>query len=242
VNGEYQGKVALKWKRGDWWNVVLRKGRSERYLRTLKIDPSNFNLDCERLKRLIDRPLRRVFRRYECYSGPDLWFWSNLPERGFKVLDLGGYSIWVRVGRRRLTYSLCLCDGYRIVRGLKYLSREEAFRLRRLIYASYPPATEEEIRSYLRRLGIDVPETKPKTETEPSFRPNVEDEGYGGLAQDLLEDGELLEEVYDALEDGDIERAAWLLGSRKEAEELGLDQETIEQIFGEDNEEDSGEE
>jgi len=50
----------------------------------------NFNLDRERLRRLNDGPLRRIFGKYECCFGPDLWFWMSLPERGFRILDLEG--------------------------------------------------------------------------------------------------------------------------------------------------------
>jgi hypothetical protein len=223
----YQGKIALKWKRKGCWNIILCRGDYERYLRTIQMDV--FNLDSENLKKLVDEPLKRLFGEYRCYSDLEESLALDMPDKGFKVLE----NIWVRMDRKRGTYTLCMCDGYRIVKRLKYLTRYQAHRLKELVRwmsRLYNPKNgEEEVRRYLKQIGVQLSESTPETRE----RPSVEDEGYGGLAESYAEDGYILDEVHQALEDGDIERARWLLNSPEEAREYGVDEDTISYIFGE---------
>lgn len=66
----------------------------------------------------------------------------------------------------------------------------------------------------------------------------IEDEGYGGLVQEKIEDGDIWSILSDALEDGDIERAKLILNTPEEARELGVSEDIIEWVFGEEEEED----
>jgi DNA-binding phage protein len=86
----------------------------------------------------------------------------------------------------------------------------------------------EGISKVLSRLGFQLPE-------EP--RRNVEDEGWGGLVQEELENGTFEEELMNALEDGDRERVQWLLNSPEDAKEMGVDEKIIKWAFGEEDEE-----
>jgi hypothetical protein len=43
ATGRRIGRIAMKWKRNNTWNVVLRKGKKETYLTQVKLS-DDFNL------------------------------------------------------------------------------------------------------------------------------------------------------------------------------------------------------
>jgi hypothetical protein len=149
---------------------------------------------------------------------------DELPTKGFKLVDMSsGLSVWVRKSRKKRAYTLCLCRGFSIVKRLKYLRHTDVTLLKSLA----EEGNMEGISKDLSRLGFELPEP----------RRNVEDEGWGGLVQEELENGTFEEELMNALEDGDRERVQWLLNSPEDAKEIGVDEKIIKWAFSEEDEE-----
>lgn len=218
------GRIALKRKRDNVWNVVLCMGRRQVYLTQVKL--SN-DFGWNKLLMLLPRDrLISICPDYQILDVPSnpRYGEDELPAKGFKLIDMpSGLSVWVRKSRKRKAYTLCLCQGFRIVRRLRYLDHINVAILKDMA----ENRDFEGIRKVLSRFGYEL--------REP--RRSVEDEGWVGIAQEKLEDGTFEEELWNAIEDGDVERLRWLLNSPEDARMMGVDEKIIKWVFGEDEEE-----
>ncbi|MBC7129889.1 hypothetical protein H5T51_01540 [Candidatus Bathyarchaeota archaeon] len=224
TTGRKIGRIALKRKRDDVWNVVLCVGKRQIYLTQVKLSE---DLTWNRLVKLLpEERLIRVCPTYQIWDKPSnpRYREDELPAKGFKLIDTpSGLSVWVRKSRKRRAYTLCLCQGFRIVRRLKYLNHIDVANLKYLADSR----DIEGIRRALSRLGLELP--KPRW--------SVEDEGWGGVIQEQLENGTFEEELWEAIENGDRERVQWLLNSPEDARMMGVSEDIIRWAFGEDDEE-----
>ncbi len=217
----YQGKIALIHKRKGVWNIVLVKGNKVKYLKV--IHEKDFPLDVQKLKALVEEPLRKRFNDFWLYTDLEVelmyckWHDRGIPS-SFQVIE----NIWVRRSRKRGTYYLCVCRGYAILKSF-YIPRAEAYYLYQL--------TKQPIMSFLlkhlkERYGIE-----PTWQTNE--RPSREDWGIAEEIQSKVEDygDEALEDYW---ENGDLEALRDYYGDPDTAREAGLTEEEIEEIFGED--------
>jgi hypothetical protein len=225
LTGRRIGRIAVKWKRDNTWNIVLCKGKKETYIAHVKLSD---DLTWDKLVELLPKErLSSICPHYEIWDMPSdpRYGEDELPTKGFKLVDVSsGLSVWVRKSRKKRAYTLCLCRGFSIVKMLRYLRHTDVALLKSLA----EEGNMEGISKVLSRLGFQLPE-------EP--RRNVEDEGWGGLVQEELENGTFEEELMNALEDGDRERVQWLLNSPEDAKEMGVDEKIIKWAFGEEDEE-----
>ena len=190
----YKGKIVLIRKRKGSWNVILARKKQRKYLGVFH--DRDFPPTPGKLVKIIDKTLRNIVGDYrpwaECYDP------SVLPTKGFEII----YGVWLKVDRKRRTYRLCVCDGYRILSS-KYISKYRVFQL--INYLKEKPK-EWQIRAYLWfNFGIKAPE--PPASQRPSredwgveeYQSEAEDWGWGEVEEELLEDGdyETLQELYE---------------------------------------------
>ena len=231
-SGNVIGRVVAKRKRADTWNIICYGGDKEIYLLCLKVEDGSkfpwykvFNSVISAAEEKIGK-VNIEFKPIERRE-------FDLPEKGFKLLELEEGELWVRRSRKKRIYTLCICNNYGITRCLRYLRHEHVD----LLYWLAKNRDRIGITNLLRDLGVQVNYKVARDEGEKE-EAIIEDEGYGGLVQEKIEDGDIWSILSDALEDGDIERAKLILNTPEEARELGVSEDIIEWVFGEEEEED----